>query len=189
MVEYGEAVFRRRAMQMRSLRSIVAGRPPVTVSRDATVVDAARQMKQRATSARCSCSTPDRLAGIFTERDALFRVLAAGRDPATTTIGDVMTPQPQTMHPDEPFVRALRVMHEGKFRHLPVVEFGRPLGIVSVRDALDDDLVELPLGPRAARGSARVAASGRVHPRRRGAGQQRVHLDGQRARVAALACT
>jgi len=129
-------------MQMRSLRSIVAGRPPVTVSRNATVVDAARQMKQRNVGSVLVVDG-DRLAGIFTERDALFRVLAAARDPATTTLGDVMTPQPQTMHPDEPFVRALRVMHEGKFRHLPVVEFGRPLGIVSVRDALDDDLVEL----------------------------------------------
>ena len=129
-------------MQMRSLRSIVAGRPPVTVSRDATVVDAARQMKQRNVGSVLVLDA-SRLVGIFTERDALFRVLAADRDPATTTIGDVMTPQPQTMHPDEPFVRALRVMHEGKFRHLPVVEFGRPLGVVSVRDALDDDLVEL----------------------------------------------
>jgi CBS domain-containing protein len=129
-------------MQMRSLRSIVAGRPPVTVSRDATVVEAARQMKQRNVGSVLVLDA-GRLAGIFTERDALFRVLAAARDPATTTLGDVMTPQPQTMHPDEPFVRALRVMHEGKFRHLPVVEFGRPLGIVSVRDALDDDLVEL----------------------------------------------
>jgi CBS domain-containing protein len=129
-------------MQMRSLRSIVAGRPPVTVSRNATVVDAARQMKQRNVGSVLVVDG-DRLVGIFTERDALFRVLAAARDPATTTLGDVMTPQPQTMHPDEPFVRALRVMHEGKFRHLPVVEFGRPLGVVSVRDALDDDLVEL----------------------------------------------
>ena len=129
-------------MQMRSLRSIVAGRPPVTVSRNATVVDAARQMKQRNVGSVLVVDG-DRLAGIFTERDALFRVLAAARDPATTTLGDVMTPQPQTMHPDEPFVRALRVMHEGKFRHLPVVEFGRPLGVVAVRDALDDDLVEL----------------------------------------------
>jgi CBS domain-containing protein len=129
-------------MQMRSLRSIVTGRPAVTVSRNATVVDAARQMKQRNVGSVLVVDG-DRLAGIFTERDALFRVLAAARDPATTTLGDVMTPQPQTMHPDEPFVRALRVMHEGKFRHLPVVEFGRPLGVVSVRDALDDDLVEL----------------------------------------------
>ena len=129
-------------MEMRSLRSIVAGRPPVTVTREATVVDAARRMRERNVG---SVLVVDgmRLVGIFTERDALFRVLAAARDPAATTLGDVMTPQPQTMHPDEPFVRALRVMHEGKFRHLPVVEFGRPLGIVSVRDALDDDLTEL----------------------------------------------
>ena len=84
-----------------------------------------------------------RLVGIFTERDALFRVIAPGRDPALTAVGDVMTPQPQTMHPDEPFVRALRTMHEGRFRHLPVVEFGRPIGIVSVRDALDEDLLDL----------------------------------------------
>jgi CBS domain-containing protein len=54
-----------------------------------------------------------------------------------------MTAQPQTIHPDEPFVHALRMMHEGKFRHLPVVEFDRPVGVVSVRDALDDDLYEL----------------------------------------------
>ena len=48
-----------------------------------------------------------------------------------------------TMHPDEPFVKALRIMHKRGFRHLPVVEHGRPLGIVSARDALDDDLYEL----------------------------------------------
>jgi CBS domain-containing protein len=129
-------------MEMRSLRSIVAGRPPVIVTRHATVVDAARAMKQRNVGSVLVVDE-GRLAGIFTERDALFRVLAAARDPATTTLGEVMTPQPQTLHPDEPFVRALRVMHEGKFRHLPVVEYGRPIGIVSVRDALDDDLTEL----------------------------------------------
>ena len=84
-----------------------------------------------------------RLIGIFTERDALFRVLAAGRDPAATRLAEVMTPQPQTIHPDEPFLHALRIMHKGGFRHLPVTEFDRPLGVVSVRDALDDDLYEL----------------------------------------------
>ena len=63
--------------------------------------------------------------------------------PATTQVGDVMTPQPQSIHPDEPFVHALRVMHQGGFRHLPVVEHGRPLGIVSSRDALDSDLYDL----------------------------------------------
>ena len=78
-----------------------------------------------------------------TERDALFRVLAAERDPSATRMSEVMTPQPQTLTADEPFLRALRVMHEGRFRHLPVVEQGRPIGIVSVRDALDEDLAEL----------------------------------------------
>ena len=129
-------------MQIRTLRTIVAGRPPVIVTRGATVVEAARLMKSRNVGSVLVVEG-QRLAGIFTERDALFRVLAMARDPATTTLGEVMTPQPQTMHPDEPFVRALRVMHEGKFRHLPVVEYGRPIGIVSVRDALDDDLTEL----------------------------------------------
>jgi len=84
-----------------------------------------------------------RLIGIFTERDALYRVIAAGRDPAETRLADVMTPQPQTMHPDEPFVKALGIMHQHGFRHLPVVEHGRPLGVVSARDALDDDFYDL----------------------------------------------
>jgi CBS domain-containing protein len=84
-----------------------------------------------------------RLCGIFTERDALFRVLAEGRDPGATQLSQVMTPQPQTIHPDKPFLHALRIMHVGRFRHLPVVEDGRPLGVVSSRDALDEDLYEL----------------------------------------------
>ncbi len=129
-------------MQVRTLRTIVAGRPAITTMRTTTVAEASRMMKQRNVGSLLVVDGT-RLAGIFTERDALYRVLADGRDPVTTPIGDVMTPQPQTMHPDEPFVRALRVMYEARFRHLPVVEFGRPLGIVSVRDALDDDLVDL----------------------------------------------
>lgn len=84
-----------------------------------------------------------RLIGIFTERDIVFRVVAAGRDPKATRLAEVMTPQPQTIHPNKPFLHALRIMHEGGFRHLPVVENDVPLGVVSARDALDDDLYEL----------------------------------------------
>ena len=129
-------------MPLRSLRSIIAGRPPVEVASIATVVEAARVM-QRENVGAVLVVDHGRLAGIFTERDALFRVLADGRDAHSTRLSEVMTPRPQTIHPDEPFVRALRMMHEGKFRHLPVVEFDRPLGVVSVRDALDEDLHEL----------------------------------------------
>jgi CBS domain-containing protein len=129
-------------MPLRSLRSIIAGRPPVEAPSITTVVEAARLMKRENVGAVLVVDHA-RLTGIFTERDALFRVLADGRDPRTTRLADVMTPRPQTIHPDEPFVRALRMMHDGSFRHLPVVEFDRPLGVVSVRDALDEDLHEL----------------------------------------------
>ena len=129
-------------MSIRSIRSIVAEQTPIGAARTTTVVEAARLMKQQNIGALLVLDS-SRLIGIFTERDALFRVLAAGRDPSATQLGDVMTAQPQTIGPDEPFLHALRIMYEGKFRHLPVVEFGRPLGMVSVRDALDDDLYAL----------------------------------------------
>ena len=129
-------------MSIRSIRSIVAGQTPISATKNTTVVEAARLMKEENIGALLVLDSA-RLIGIFTERDALFRVLAAGRDPGSTRLSDVMTAQPQTIGPDEPFLHALRIMYESKFRHLPVVEFGRPLGMVSVRDALDDDLYAL----------------------------------------------
>ncbi|MEO8536982.1 MAG: CBS domain-containing protein [Betaproteobacteria bacterium] len=129
-------------MPIRSLRSIVAGRPPIVAASIMTVTAAAQLMKRHTIGALLVVDDA-RLTGIFTERDALFRLLAEGRDPQATRLGEVMTARPQTIDPDEPFVRALRMMYEGKFRHLPVVEFGRPLGVVSVRDALDEDFHDL----------------------------------------------
>ena len=129
-------------MPIRSLRSIVEGQTPITAAKTATVLEAARLMKQHNIGALLVVDGT-RLIGIFTERDALFRVLAVSRDPQTTRLSEVMTPQPQTIHPDEPFLAALRMMHEFKFRHVPVEFHDRPLGMVSARDALDDDLYEL----------------------------------------------
>jgi CBS domain-containing protein len=129
-------------MSIRSVRSVVASQTPLLAPKSTTVLDAAHRMKQDGKGALLVVEG-SKLIGIFTERDALFRVIAAGRDPATTTLSEVMTPQPQTIHPDEPFLHAMRIMHRGGFRHLPVAEHGRPLGIVSARDALDDDLYEL----------------------------------------------
>ncbi len=129
-------------MPIRSLRSIGADQAPITARKSLTVLDAARMMKAHNIGALMVVDGT-RLVGIFTERDALFRVLAEGRDPRATPLGEVMTTQPSTIHPDAPFIEALRTMHRGRFRHLPVVEFDRPLGLVSVRDALDDDLADL----------------------------------------------
>ena len=129
-------------MPIRSVRSIVAGQTPVTAAKSATVFEAAVLMKQQGKGALLVVDAT-RLIGIFTERDIVFRVVAAGRDPKATRLAEVMTPQPQTIHPNKPFLHALRIMHEGGFRHLPVVENDVPLGVVSARDALDDDLYEL----------------------------------------------
>lgn len=128
-------------MPIRSLRSIVADQAPLLVPASLTVTETARRMRERNFGAAMIVEG-SRLVGIFTERDALFRVLAERRDPHATPVGEVMTRDPQSLHPDRPFDEALRVMHQGRFRHVPVVEHGRPLGMVSVRDALDDDLRE-----------------------------------------------
>jgi CBS domain-containing protein len=104
-----------------------------------TVAAAARLMKQHGIGALLIIQE-GRLAGIFTERDALFRVIAEGRSPAKTRVADVMTANPRTIAPDRPFGHALHLMYEGGFRHVPVVENGRPIGVVSSRDALGPDL-------------------------------------------------
>lgn len=83
-----------------------------------------------------------RLVGIFTERDAVIRVIAKGRDTQTTALADVMTADPQTVSPEESFGHALLMMYENGFRHVPVLEDGMPIGIVSARNALDPDLEE-----------------------------------------------
>ena len=82
----------------------------------------------------------DRLVGIFTERDVVFRVVARGLDARATRLADVMTRAPCTIDPDKPFGYALLVMQENGFRHLPVMQDGKPIGIVSSRSAMDPEL-------------------------------------------------
>lgn len=81
-----------------------------------------------------------KLVEIFTERDALFRVVAEGLDAQIIQLAKVMPRNSQTIDPDRPFVDALHLMHASGFRHLPIVEDGRPVGMVSARDALGPEL-------------------------------------------------
>ena len=129
-------------MPIRSVRSVVEGQTAITAAKSATVLEAATLMRQQGKGALLVLEGV-KVIGIVTERDIVFRVVAAGRDPRTTRLVEVMTPQPQSIHPDKPFHHALNIMHRGGFRHVPVLENDRPLGIVSARDALDDDLYEL----------------------------------------------
>jgi CBS domain-containing protein len=128
------------AMSHRLIRDVIAGQRMVSATPQTTVSDAARLMKQVNVGAIIVIGDAGHLAGIFTERDTLFRVVAEGRDPQSTRLGDVMTRHPQTVHPDKPLGHALHMMYEGGFRHVPVVENDRPIGMVSARDALGPEL-------------------------------------------------
>ncbi len=74
------------------------------------------------------------LMGIVTERDITARVVANGLDPETTSLARVMTPDPRALAPDDSISEALELMRVHGFRHLPVVDAGRPIAMVSVRD-------------------------------------------------------
>jgi CBS domain-containing protein len=84
---------------------------------------------------------PDTLQGIVTERDLVTRVLAKGRDPQTTRLAEVMTPNPLCVPPEMPVADAVLIMIERGFRHLPIVgPAAKVLGVFSVRDALPPEI-------------------------------------------------
>jgi CBS domain-containing protein len=126
-------------MLERTIRSIVHDQEIITAPSKTCVADAARLMKQHKVGAILVVDD-NRLVGIFTERDGLYRVVAEQLDARKTPLSEVMTANPQSVHPDEPFPRALHMMHTGGFRHVPVVESGAPIGMVSARDALGPEL-------------------------------------------------
>ncbi len=126
-------------MSHRSIGSIIEGQELVTAPGGATVAEAARLMRERAVGA-VMVLDEGKLVGVFTERDALFRVVAESRDVQTTRLSEVMTRHPRTVSPDMAFSDALHIMHEGGFRHVPVVRDGRPVGMISCRDALGPEL-------------------------------------------------
>lgn len=119
-------------MQRRKLLKV----PP-----DAGIARVVRAMAQKNVGAALVIEEA-RLVGIFTERDLVTRVVALGLDARTTRVAAVMTRKPQTVGPDKSFGYALLVMHQKGFRHLPVVENHRLVGIVSARSAMDPELEE-----------------------------------------------
>lgn len=128
-------------MSMRPIESVIHGRKVVTATRATHVREAAQTMFREHVGAMLVVER-DRLVGIFTERDALFRVLARGLDPDHTPLSKVMTSHPVTIAPDKPLGHALHLMFEGGFRHVPVIRDGKPVGVVSARDALGSEMLE-----------------------------------------------
>jgi CBS domain-containing protein len=108
---------------------VVLALPP-----DATVRTACQRMRERYVGSVVVADERNHLLGIFTERDAVCRVLAEGRDADHTTVAKVMTTEVATVAPQATALEALRLMQDGGFRHVPVVAAGRVVGIVSYTD-------------------------------------------------------
>ncbi len=130
-------------MPKRMISTILAGKQLISGAKDMTVRAACKLMAEKKIGALLVLEK-GKIAGIFTERDALNKILAAGLDPDSTKLSEVMATKLQTIRADKPLAYALHLMAEGGFRHVPVVgDNGEPLGMVSARDALGQDIVDL----------------------------------------------
>jgi len=121
-------------MTERHILDIVHHQNPVTLTAAATVQEACSLMRKHRIGAILVVEEEKRLTGIFTGRDAVCRVLAEGRDPGTTRLEEVMTTAPVTMKPGSTANDALHLMQDGGFRHIPVIDNGLVIGIVSKGD-------------------------------------------------------
>jgi CBS domain-containing protein len=132
-------------MVNRRLTEIVKDQKLAVLPEEATVQEACRCMCERRVGSVLVADKDQRLSGIFTGRDVV-RSLAEGKDAATTTLAEVMTRNPVSIAPDGRAVDALRAMRDRGFRHLPVVDRGRLVGILTRShfkgmeiDRLDDE--------------------------------------------------
>lgn len=112
---------------------VIQAQDLITFSPTTLVRAAVRKMTDRRIGA-VMVTEDGALKGIFTERDLIVRVVAQGRDPDTTTLAEVMTANPDTLPPDALAFAAFELMLSRSYRHLPVVDNGKIVGIVSIRD-------------------------------------------------------
>jgi len=127
---------------MLTLRELVKDRKVYSIDAASTVLEAARFMTEHNVGALPVLRNGE-LAGIFSERDIMNRVVAAGRTPGHTTVAEVMTPKPRSVGVDESVDECLFIMHEFGFRHLPIVEGNQLRGLVSLRDIVKTQAAEL----------------------------------------------
>lgn len=126
---------RERALEI-TLRAL-DGDPPVLVAPDVPVHELVHLMKEHQTNAVLVVNAEGSLAGIFTERDLLARVVGRPVDWMKTTVAEVMTRNPESLHPDSTLAYALNYMHVGGYGHVPVVDDERrPVGLVSLKEVV-----------------------------------------------------
>jgi CBS domain-containing protein len=126
---------------MRSIKAIVGDRETVVVDPLLSIEEAARLMAAHNIGA-VPVVDGERLVGIFTERDILTRVVAAGRTPSSTAVKEVMSTELVVAEIGESYETCLNRMQQARVRHLIALDKGRLAGIVSLRDILAADIDE-----------------------------------------------
>ena len=111
---------------------------PRTVALGDSVVEAAQIMEEEDVGSVPVVDADNILAGMITDRDIALRVVAAGRDPRSTTAGEVATKQVSPAYPDEPLDEALELMAYLQVRRLPVIEDDRVIGILAQADVVHE---------------------------------------------------
>lgn len=119
---------------MRRMSDIIRDQNPLTLPATATVRHACECMRTRKVGAVIVTDQDRHLLGIFTGRDAVGRVLAEGKDPDKTQLGEIMTRDPRSVAPGRPAIEALRLMYDVGCRHIPIVENDCVIGVVSRAD-------------------------------------------------------
>jgi len=111
---------------------------PETVATTSTLAETAKKMKKLDAGAMIVVDASQKVRGIVTDRDIAIRAVAEGRDPNTTKVGDIASEDIEVLAPTDSVERAVKLMRERNIRRLPVVEEGRPLGIVSIGDLAEE---------------------------------------------------
>lgn len=123
---------------MKQIAELIEGQTLTVIEPELRVRQAAERMTERNIGA-VAVVEDGRLAGVFSERDIMTRVVARGLDPDETAVRSVMTRTIVVAAPDENVDTALQKMHGIGSRHLPVVDDGRLVGMISIRDLLEVD--------------------------------------------------
>ena len=129
-------------MPRRIIPDVIRDQQVACVSGRASVREAATLMRENDVGAVLIIEEKA-LKGILTVNDVACRVVAEGRDPDATCVAAVMTADPDTVGPETTAIEALRLMQDGGYRHLPVIDNGRVSGVVSRRDFYGNEKARL----------------------------------------------
>ena len=127
---------------MRQLSDMVCNKTPLFLAENASVEEACRGMNHRKAGSVLVVDDAGKLTGIFTGRDAVRRVLAAGKN-CHTRLAEVMTRNPITLSPEKTALDAMRIMWDGGFRHLPLVDRDKVMGVISHGDFQNEERLQL----------------------------------------------